>query len=57
MEPTMFKPSWWEEFILQAALSFLNVLVGRITNPTEKAALLAAIAFLQRLLAGQMALV
>ena len=52
----MFKPSWWEEFILGAAVSFLGVLQSRITNPTELAALEAAIAFLQKLLSGTVAL-
>jgi hypothetical protein len=52
----MVKISWWEEFILGAAVSFLTVLASKITNPVELAALQAAIAFLQKLLGGQVAL-
>ena len=52
----MIKISWWEEFILGAALSFLTVLLPKITNPTELAALQAAIAFLQKLLSGGVSL-
>ena len=47
---------WWEQFILGAAVSFLTVLASKITNPVELAALQAAIAFLQKLLGGQVAL-
>ena len=49
----MLKLSWWEEFIIQAAISLLTVLSGKITNETEKAGILAALGFLQKLLAGQ----
>ena len=52
----MIKISWWEEFILGAAVSFLTVLLPKITNPMELAALQAAIAFLQRLLGEQVSL-
>jgi hypothetical protein len=53
----MLQLSWWEQFIIGAALSFLTVIASKLTNPTEQAALQAAIAFLQKLLAGQVAVV
>jgi hypothetical protein len=46
------KLSWWEEFIIGAAISFLTVLKTKITNQTELAALEAALAFLNKLMAG-----
>jgi len=49
----MITLSWWEEFIVGAAVSFLTVLVSKITNPVELAAAQAALDFLNRLLAGQ----
>lgn len=49
----MLKLSFWEQFILQAAVSFLSVLASTVTNQTELAALQAALQFLQKLLAGQ----
>ena len=45
--------SWWEQFIIGAAISFLTVLQTKITNQTEVAALQATIAFLQKLLNNQ----
>lgn len=48
----MHKLSYWEEFIIGAAISFLTLLRSKITNQTELAAIDAAIAFLQRLMAG-----
>jgi hypothetical protein len=51
----MLKLSWWEEFIIGAAISFLTVLSSKITNPTELAALDAALEFLQKLMAGSVA--
>lgn len=48
----MLQLSWWEQFIISAALSFLTLIGSKITNPTELAALQAAIAFLQKLLSG-----
>jgi hypothetical protein len=53
----MLKLSWWEQFIIGAAVSFLTVLVSKMTNATELAALQAAIAFLQQLLNGQVSVV
>ena len=44
--------SWWEEFIIGAAMSFLTVLSAKITNPTELAALQASLAFLTKLMSG-----
>ena len=51
----MVSLSWWEQFIIGAALSFLTVLQSKVTNPTELAAIVGAVAFLQKLLAGQVA--
>ena len=48
----MLKLSWWEEFVVTAAISFLTVLTSKITNPVELAGLQAALTFLQKLLAG-----
>ena len=48
----MVKLSWWEEFIIGAAISFLTVLRGKITNPAELAALEAALSFLNKLMSG-----
>lgn len=48
----MISLSWWEQFIIGAAVSFLTVLEAKITNQTELAALQAAVSFLQRLLGG-----
>jgi hypothetical protein len=47
--------SWWETFIVQAAVSLLTMLESKMTNPTEIAALQAAITFLQKLLSGAVA--
>lgn len=52
----MIKLSWWEEFIIGAAISFLMMLKTKITNPTELAALEAALTFLQKLMTGTVAL-
>jgi hypothetical protein len=49
--------SWWETFIVQAAVSLLTMLESKLTNPTEIAALQAAITFLQKLLSGTVATV
>jgi hypothetical protein len=49
----MIKLSWWEEFIIGAAVSFLTVISSKITNPTEASAVQTTLALLQRLLAGQ----
>lgn len=51
----MFTVSFWESFILQAAISLLGALESKLTNPTEVAALQAAIQFLQKLLGGTVA--
>jgi hypothetical protein len=48
----MIQLSWWETFIVTAAISLLTVLQTKISNTAEIAALQAAITFLQRLLAG-----
>jgi hypothetical protein len=49
----MVQLSWWEQFIIGAAISFLTVLASKVTNATELAGLQSALAFLQKLLAGQ----
>ena len=52
----MINLSWWEEFIIGAAVSFLTVLSAKITNPTELAALQAALVFLNKLMTGNVSL-
>jgi hypothetical protein len=52
----MVQLSWWEQFILAAAVSFLTLIASKVKNPTELAALQAAIAFLQKLLGGNVTL-
>ena len=49
----MVQLSFWEQFIVQAAVSLLSVLASQVKNTTELAALQAGIGFLQKLLAGQ----
>lgn len=49
----MFQLSVWEQFIVGAALSFLEALQTQVKNQTELAAIQAAVTFLQRLLGGQ----
>ena len=44
--------SWWEQFIIGSAISFLVMLESKVTNPTELAALKATVQFLQDLLNG-----
>ena len=46
--------NWIEQFALTMAISLLGSLETRITNVAEKAALVAALAFLQSLLTAQM---
>jgi hypothetical protein len=48
--------SWWEQMIIGSAISFLIFLEGRIKNPTELAALRQAVAFLQKLLSGNLSM-
>jgi hypothetical protein len=50
----MITLSWWEQFIVTAALSLLSLLKSKLTNAVELAAITAAIDFLQQLLAGQL---
>jgi hypothetical protein len=50
------KLSFWEEFIIGTAISFLTVLQSKIKNPVELAGLQAALEFLQKLLGGQVTL-
>lgn len=52
----MIKLSWWEEFIVTAAISLLTMLQSKITNQVELAGLQAAIGFLQKLLGGNVPL-
>ncbi len=44
--------SWYEQLIIGSAISFLTFLETKIKNPTELAGLKAAVAFLQKLLSG-----
>lgn len=48
----MIQLSWWETFIVTAAISLLTTLETKISNTAELAALQAAVAFLQRLLSS-----
>ena len=47
------KLSFWEEMVLGMALSFLTALESKLTNPSEVAALQAAVVFVNQLLSGQ----
>ena len=49
----MVQLNWWEQFVVGAAVALLTELSSKITNATEKAALQAAITFLQNLLNNQ----
>lgn len=51
----MITLSWWEQFIVTAAISLLTLLEGKIENATDLAALQAVIAFLKSLLGGNVA--
>jgi len=51
----MLNLSWWEQLILGMVVSFLTALEPKLTNPTERAALQAALEFLQSLLSGTVA--
>jgi hypothetical protein len=48
----MITLSWWEQFIVGAAVSLLTLLQTKITNQVELAAIQSAITFLQKLLSG-----
>jgi len=50
------KLSWWEEFVMTAAISFLTMLKSKVTNKVELAAIQSAIDLLQRLLSGTFAM-
>jgi hypothetical protein len=52
----MITLSWWEQFIISAGISLLTMLASKVSNQTEKAALEAALAFLQKLLAGNVSI-
>lgn len=52
-ENSMIKLSFWEQFIVGAAVSFLSVLATQTTNPTALDGIDAAQAFLQNLLNGR----
>jgi hypothetical protein len=51
----MITLSWWETFIVTAAISLLTALKTKLSNPVEVAALTATIAFLEQLLGGKVA--
>jgi hypothetical protein len=48
----MVKLTWWEEFLIGAAITYLKSLAGTIKNAAELAALETAIAFLEKLTQG-----
>lgn len=52
----MINLSWWEQFVIGAAASFLQILSAKVTNQTELAAIQSTQAFLQKLLAGQVSI-
>ena len=52
----MIKLSWWEEFVVGTAISFLVMLTTKVTNKMELEALQTTIGVLQKLLAGQVSL-
>jgi hypothetical protein len=52
----MIKLSWWEEFIVGAAISLLTMLRSKMTNQAEIAAIEATVAFLQKLLGAGVSL-
>lgn len=54
-ENVMIKLSFWEQFIVSAAVSFLSVLALQTTNPTALAGIDGAQTFLQDLLNGKVA--
>jgi hypothetical protein len=49
----MIKLNWWEVYILGAAAALLQALESNLTNQVEITGLQDAIAFIQKLLAGQ----
>jgi len=49
---SMITLSWWEQFIVTAAVSLLTMLASKVKNPLEVDAIQAAVQFLQKLLAG-----
>jgi len=51
----MITLSWWEQFIVGAAISLLTTLESHVKNATELAALKVAVGFLQSLLGGNIA--
>lgn len=48
--------SWWEQYLIVSAISLLTFLESKIKNPTELAALQAAVAFLQKLVGGKVSM-
>jgi hypothetical protein len=48
----MITLSWWEDFIVNAGISLLQMLSTKVKNEVELAGLQSAIAFLQKLAAG-----
>jgi hypothetical protein len=51
----MVQLSWWEQFIVAAAISLLTMLQSKLTNELQIDGLKAAVTFLQELLAGTVA--
>jgi hypothetical protein len=52
---TVITLSIWETFIVQAGVSLLSALASKVHNKVEQDALQSAIAFLQKLLSGDVA--
>lgn len=52
----MVQLSWWEQMIIGSVISFLTLLETKVKSPAEIAALKAAVAFLQKLLGGNLSL-
>lgn len=52
----MVQLSWWETYLITSAIGLLTFLESKVKNPTELAALKATVAFLQKLLSGNLSL-
>jgi len=55
-DPPVITLSFWEQFIVSAAISLLTVLESKVSNQVELEAIQAAIAFLQKLVSGTVAM-
>jgi hypothetical protein len=48
--------SWWEQYLIVSAISLLTFLESKVKNAAELAALQAAVAFLQKLVGGNVSM-